>query len=112
MVLIENTPQLPLLVSKLSINLWIRPRPVITSVLYLEVLLKTNSEEVCALPNQSLWKLEEILKEKFMFLKLMKEEDQNHSLPVTDHKLSLEPQIALLMLLYQKMLKWLCQEII
>ena len=79
------------------------------SVLYLEVLLKTNLEEACALLSQSLWMLEEILKEKFMFLKLMKVVDLNHSLPDIDLKHSLELLIVLLMLLYQKTLKWLCQ---
>lgn len=83
-----------------------------TSELYLEVLQKTNLEEVCAFLNQKLWMLEEAFKVKFMFLKLMKEVDLNHSLPDTDPKLSLELLIVPLMLLYQQTLKWLCQETI
>ena len=62
--------------------------------------------------NQNQWMLEEILKEKFMFLKLMKEVDLNHSLQDIDLKHLSELPIVLLMLPYQKMLRWLCQEII
>jgi len=75
-------------------------KPVIISVFYLEDLKETKLEEVKLLLNPELWTLTRILKQIFIFLKKMKEEEKNHSLMVTDLNFSWEQLMLLVISIY------------